>query len=379
MKKIIFFNSSMEMGGPPKIISMWGNYFAKKKFKIKIVSNIKKKSFYKLNKKIKLEYLNIEKFKQKKILSTFLKLKNFLIKEKNSVIIFNKSGYITYLFFLKYFGFVNKNIKLIYFAHSGSADFKTIYNNLQNMFIYLTFDNLIVNHNDYYSDSSIKKFKKKIKHKIINFFIPFNWEKFKKKIIYIPNSYGEYPSKFSKLKSKTILCAGRLVKEKGFDRAIKLFKKIDYKENKIKIYILGDGPEKHNLHELIKNLKLQKYVKIITGKKDLRTYYLNSSIFFLPSLNNESGWREGMPMVLLDAIKFGLPIVSSKIPGINSMVKNNFNGYTYSNINNKKLFTKFNSLLANYYLRKKMGEYSKKISRNFEIEKISLLWKRVLI
>ena len=43
MKKIIFFNSSMEMGGPPKIISMWGNYFAKKKFKIKIVSNIKKK------------------------------------------------------------------------------------------------------------------------------------------------------------------------------------------------------------------------------------------------------------------------------------------------------------------------------------------------
>ena len=64
-KKIVFFNSTMEIGGPARVISLWGTYFVNKGYDIEVVSNIDVPLFYEFDKRIKYSVLGIGKFKQK--------------------------------------------------------------------------------------------------------------------------------------------------------------------------------------------------------------------------------------------------------------------------------------------------------------------------
>ena len=100
MKKIVFFNSSNEAGGPARVISLWANYFIKCGYKVEIVSNLKTIPSF-LNDEIKLSYLGIQKFRQKNRFRTLWKLYRFIHPRKNQYLIFNKGYYIPYLFCLK--------------------------------------------------------------------------------------------------------------------------------------------------------------------------------------------------------------------------------------------------------------------------------------
>ena len=98
MKKIVFINSALDAGGPGRIISFWSNYLFKKNYDVEIVTNVKKKSFYKIKKNIKITSLNIARYNPKNHIKTFLIIKKFFNGRKNQVFIFNKALYILYLY-----------------------------------------------------------------------------------------------------------------------------------------------------------------------------------------------------------------------------------------------------------------------------------------
>ena len=62
MKKIVFINSTMNLGGVPRVISLWSNYIVKKGFSVEVVSNINKEYFYEFDKKINHTILGIDQF-----------------------------------------------------------------------------------------------------------------------------------------------------------------------------------------------------------------------------------------------------------------------------------------------------------------------------
>lgn len=73
--------------------------------------------------------------------------------------------------------------------------------------------------------------------------------------------------------------------------------------------IIGEGPHRQVLEDLIKELGFQDRVFLI-GKKtkeEISTFYLQSGIFVLPSLQESYG------IVLVEALSFGLPIISTKL------------------------------------------------------------------
>ena len=63
MKKIVFFNSSLDAGGPGTLIAFWSHFLLKKNYLPEIVTNVSTKPFYELDCRIKLTKLNIQKFK----------------------------------------------------------------------------------------------------------------------------------------------------------------------------------------------------------------------------------------------------------------------------------------------------------------------------
>lgn len=119
------------------------------------------------------------------------------------------------------------------------------------------------------------------------------------------------------------LSIGRLIPRKGFQFLIRALPQILEKvDQKFEIEIVGDGPYERELTTLAKELNVNSYIHF-TGTveyTELPQKYRDADIFILPSL------AEGMPLVVLEAMGTGLPIIASRVQGIDELVADDING-----------------------------------------------------
>lgn len=134
-------------------------------------------------------------------------------------------------------------------------------------------------------------------------------------IVAIPNALTSIAEKKSELKEKNIITVGRMVSIKGFDTLIDAFAIVNKKYPEWSLTILGDGPEREDLEKQIAELNLQEKIKLPGFVKNVNEWMLNSSIYVLSSRG------EGFPMVLLEAMSWGLPIVSFNLPSTVEMLE----------------------------------------------------------
>ena len=115
---------------------------------------------------------------------------------------------------------------------------------------------------------------------------------------------------------KVILCAGRLSKEKAqidLVAAIAHLKK-QRPDLALRVFIVGDGPERERIVQAIESAGLEKNIVLTGHLKDLTPYYEAADVVAIPSLS------EGSPNVLLEAMAFGVPIVATEVGGIPEIV-----------------------------------------------------------
>lgn len=136
-----------------------------------------------------------------------------------------------------------------------------------------------------------------------------------------PSTYVK-PHCSASLDSKIVLAVGRLTKVKGFDLLIQAWQKICESNRTWTLYIVGGGPEEENLKNLVNKLGIENRVVFTGMTHNVGLYYAKSSIFCLSSRN------EGLPMVLLEAQSYGLPIVSFDCnTGPSELVEHGINGF----------------------------------------------------
>ncbi len=147
------------------------------------------------------------------------------------------------------------------------------------------------------------------------------------KIDVIPDGLdlASFASLQRKVNPKTVRCLaiGRLIPRKGFQFLIRALPQIlDKVSHNFEIEIIGDGPYREELIGLAENLGVTFYVHF-TGTvpySELPQKYREADIFILPSL------AEGMPLVVLEAMGTGLPIIASRVQGIDELVAEDVNG-----------------------------------------------------
>ena len=265
------------------------------------------------------------------------------------------------------------NIKLIYLpTHTIGNNFKKIFYfsiSYIKLFFLLLFNRFDVVHlhmsykgsfyRKYYVSKLCKKFNKKViihlhgsefkdfynraddklKKQIIELFsmvdctiaLGNEWFNFIKSIV--PNANVEIINnavkipKEQKLKSSDenkFLFLGALIERKGVQDLIEAAKILKSKGiKKFKCLIAGDGPEKDKLVNLVKKYELEdnfEFLGWINGiqKQEL---LINSDVLILPSYN------EGLPIAILEAMSYSLPIISTDVGSISEAVKENCNGY----------------------------------------------------
>ena len=193
------------------------------------------------------------------------------------------------------------------------------------------------------------------------------------KVELVPNMLYEIPNKNSNLTEKNIITVSRLDIGKRNDEIIKAFSKIEDKE--WKLYIIGDGKEFENLTKLVEQLELKDRV-FLTGyknKQEIEEYMLKSSLFLMASIT------EGLPMVLLEAMSYGIPCIAYETAsGTNDIISNNENGYIIKDRNEEEYIKRINEVTKNEELRKKLGLNAKETSKKFSKEEIKKILNKIL-
>lgn len=112
-----------------------------------------------------------------------------------------------------------------------------------------------------------------------------------------------------------IVAVGRLVEVKGFDKLIRAFTKIKKNgQEDLKLVIIGDGPLKSALDDLISTLGMKEHI-ILLGKKDNPYPYIKSAQCLV-----SSSISEGHPLAIGEAIILGIPIIATNCEGNTGMV-----------------------------------------------------------
>lgn len=121
-----------------------------------------------------------------------------------------------------------------------------------------------------------------------------------------------------------VLFLGEIGKRKGCYDIPKIVKKVAVTIPDVK-FILGGSGDIEQIKELLRQKGVEQNVVFPGWVRDAEKDQLlrSSDIFFLPSYN------EGMPMSILDAMGYGLPIVSTDVGGIPKIVRNGENGFVY--------------------------------------------------
>lgn len=132
---------------------------------------------------------------------------------------------------------------------------------------------------------------------------PFDIEKIKIK----SNDYSEIKDNEKKLlEDNYIIMVSRLDNvQKDFDTLIKAFKTVNQKRKDIKLYLLGNGPDRKKVESMIKNENLQEYIKLLGVKKNPYSWIKGSKLLV------HSSRYEGFGLVLVEALILGKVVISS--------------------------------------------------------------------
>jgi len=168
-----------------------------------------------------------------------------------------------------------------------------------------------------------------------------------------------------KLKSNNFIYVGRLSPEKNIKLLVEVFKNIKLSEpqsNDWGLIIVGDGPQRKDIEDFIRENNLEKDFYLTGGMswRDVPKYYALADVFVLPSLSEPWG------LVVNEAMVCGLPVIVSKKAGAYwDLVKEGENGFGFDPTKSEELKTIMLKFINGEVDIKKMGEKSKEIIKDY--------------
>lgn len=345
MKRILFMCINMNIGGTEKALLTMLNEIGSSKYDITLLMLEEYGGF--LNEipsfvKVKYvnEYKNIKplikeppKLLAKELIRNRKYLKGLLILLNYSISkITNNTSY--------YYKYISKNIRNIEedydlaVAYAGPMDFITYFvlNKIKakKKVQWIHFDITKIGFNKKFAEKNYKKFDKIFvvseegKEKLINL-IPALNNKVEAFFNIISCNLIENMSKNEKgfddsFNGVRILTVGRLSKEKGQDLTINVLARLKNEGYNIKWYCIGDGPEKDNYKQIIKNLNIENDYILLGSKLNPYPFMKYCDIYVQPSR------YEGYCITLGEARCFDNPIVTTNFTGANEQIKNEVTG-----------------------------------------------------
>lgn len=174
-----------------------------------------------------------------------------------------------------------------------------------------------------------------------------------------------------RIEDEYIVALGRLYSVKQIDKLIEAYNKSILPEIDIKLYLIGDGPERDSILKKIKDLNLVSKIKLLPFQENPFNYLANAKFLVSSSQN------EGFPRVLLEALACGTPVVSFDYKsGPNEIIIHKQNGLLVEDQNFDQLVQAMNELASDDELYRICKNNATDSVLRFSMSEISGQWKK---
>jgi glycosyltransferase involved in cell wall biosynthesis len=192
-------------------------------------------------------------------------------------------------------------------------------------------------------------------------------------VVRIPNTVRDLGDVSADLSSKTVLAAGRLAFQKGYDRLIRAWSLVSPEHPDWQLVIHGNGPAQARLERLIAENGLEDTVTLAGPAADLGAEMAKASIFAL-----SSRW-EGLPLVLLEAMSVGMAVVSFNCPtGPADVVEDHVNGLLIRPKTIANFAAGLKEMIESEELRRSCAAAAVETARLYSMELVGPQWESVL-
>lgn len=181
-----------------------------------------------------------------------------------------------------------------------------------------------------------------------------------------PTSYEKGRNPFK------ILCVGTLHEVKGQAYLIEACRLLQEKGINFECHFVGDGPDKESLGELVKQAKLtdKVYFHGSLTRGEITSLLLDADVLTAPSVPTSDGRREGIPVVLMEAMGSGVPVIASNLSGIPELVNEQLTGLLVPPRDAVSLANALECYFKNSDLRHRLGHAGReKVVKEFDLNK----------
>lgn len=314
------------------------------------------KNFFELDKEVGLHYLKHYKNHFIRVYSKVKGLNRTLEIVKPDIVIVCESD----IFSLYLPRFVSRKFKMVYQRHdTKQLNLKSINSSVKSIFLNKLKKLLLTNAGGGYD-----------KFVLLSDAHRLDWKNLKSIEIISNPIIIDTKGVTAKLEKKQVLAVGRHDYVKGFDMLLNCWQKVTEKYPDWKLKIVGKRNSNIDLISLAKNLNIYDKVIFEGETKDISKVYLESSIYACSSR------LEGFPLVIIEAMSFGLPVVSFECKyGPREIVMDSVDGILVPQNNIGLLADSLSYLISNVEIRKQMGKKASENIKRYSVEKIMNQWK----
>ncbi len=170
---------------------------------------------------------------------------------------------------------------------------------------------------------------------------------------------------------KILMCVGRLTEAKDHCTLLLAMKRLVEKNIDAYLVLIGEGELREDIESQINELGLHRNVRLLGNRTDVNELMPCADVFVLSSRH------EGLPMVLLEAMSCGIPVVASKVGGIPEIVRNGVNGFLVPSENPSVLADQLECMLTVENARE-MGRVGREmVARDFSMVKTANQYARL--
>ena len=196
-----------------------------------------------------------------------------------------------------------------------------------------------------------------------------NWPELNN-VIAIPNPISFNTDSVSRLEKKNVLAVGRYAYQKGYDMLLKAWAIVEKKCPEWELNVYGQG-DREPYDKIEKELQL-KNCHLNGSVSNINEKYLDSSVFVISSR------FEGLSMSLLEAMSFGLPVVSFACPcGFRDVITSGVNGVLVPKNNVEMLADQLIEVIQNTKFRNELGKKARERSQDFRLDVLAEKWREL--
>ena len=189
------------------------------------------------------------------------------------------------------------------------------------------------------------------------------------RVVCIPNPAPPNTGRRADLDARAVVAAGSLSRRKGFDRLLEAWARLAPRHPGWRLRIYGEGQEGPELERLIDALGIRSSARLCGYSPRLLEELEGASLFAMTSR------KEGFPMVILEAMSLGLPVVAYDFPtGPSDIITDGRDGFLVPNGRTRLLAEALDELMRDAERRRRFGDAALEKAARYRIESIGARW-----